>query len=268
MDRQPVLPHADLKQTALLPTSTARAVADVRRAADWLPEDQAARALADVVLEGAGRRLSVLLERTARCAQGQARLVRALHERLAPSQASHPRASRPPESTADPDEIRSPGCAVHGTTPGPTPGRASTARHREGHYHEYRNDRAAPFPDPHRTALQGWPVRTRDVLPGGGRGLARDARHPRLHCLCQDTVGQSIGHTANNGHDPTSWVAAYEAAYGPLPDIWFTDTDGNVDQDALARYRETGTVVAEWDCSPTGGEGDDVAPDRPETARR
>ncbi|MFF7705678.1 hypothetical protein [Streptomyces lydicus] len=41
-----------------------------------------------------------------------------------------------------------------------------------------------------------------------------------------------------------------------------------MDQDALARYRETGTVVAEWDCSPTGGEGDDVAPDRPETARR
>ncbi|MFF3747477.1 hypothetical protein [Streptomyces kronopolitis] len=55
-------------------------------------------------------------------------------------------------------------------------------------------------------------------------------------------------------------------AYGPLPEIWFTDTDGNVDQDAIAHYRATHTVVAEWDCAPIGG--DDLAPARPETARR
>ncbi|MER7045363.1 hypothetical protein [Streptomyces jumonjinensis] len=92
---------------------------------------------------------------------------------------------------------------------------------------------------------------------------------PAYAALCQETAGQPIGHTANNGHGPISWVAAYEETYGPLPDIWFTGTDGNVDQDTLVRYRETGTVVAEWDCSPTGGDGDDdVAPDQPETARR
>ncbi|MES9807502.1 hypothetical protein [Streptomyces sp. CS081A] len=44
-----------------------------------------------------------------------------------------------------------------------------------------------------------------------------------------------------------------------------TDAPVPVDQDAVARYRETGTVVAEWDCGPAG---DDVAPDQPETARR
>ncbi|MGW8356516.1 DUF6415 family natural product biosynthesis protein [Streptomyces wedmorensis] len=58
------LPPADLQQIALLLTGTARAVAaDVRRAAGLLPEDHAARALADVVLEEADRRLSVELGR-------------------------------------------------------------------------------------------------------------------------------------------------------------------------------------------------------------
>ncbi|GHJ97720.1 hypothetical protein SNE510_72390 [Streptomyces sp. NE5-10] len=79
----PVLPPADLQQIALLLTGTARAVAaDVRRVADLLPEDHAARALADVVLEEADRRLSALPEGTAGCAQDRARLVRALYERL------------------------------------------------------------------------------------------------------------------------------------------------------------------------------------------
>ena len=50
-------------------------------------------------------------------------------------------------------------------------------------------------------------------------------------------------------------------------EIWFTDAHGTVDEQAVARYRETGTVVAEWDCGPMVV-GDDVAPDRPETARR
>ncbi|WP_031032123.1 hypothetical protein [Streptomyces albus] len=77
------LPPADLQQIALLLTGAARAVAaDVRRAADLLPEDHAARALTDVVLEEADRRLSVPAEGTARCAQNRARLVRALYERL------------------------------------------------------------------------------------------------------------------------------------------------------------------------------------------
>ncbi|MFC9269082.1 DUF6415 family natural product biosynthesis protein [Streptomyces zhihengii] len=78
-----LLPTANLKQIALLLTGAARAVAaDVRRAADLLPADHAARALADVVLEEADRRLSVPPEGTVHCAQNRARLVRALYERL------------------------------------------------------------------------------------------------------------------------------------------------------------------------------------------
>lgn len=55
---------------------------DVRHAADLLPDEHAARALADVVLAEADRRLSVSVEGTVRCVQGRARLVRALYERL------------------------------------------------------------------------------------------------------------------------------------------------------------------------------------------
>ncbi|MFD0355244.1 hypothetical protein ACFVHW_16120 [Streptomyces sp. NPDC127110] len=90
---------------------------------------------------------------------------------------------------------------------------------------------------------------------------------PAYDVLCQETAGQPIRHVANNGHGPIAWVAAYEAAYGPLPEIWFTDAHGNVDEQAVARYRETGTVVAEWDCGPAGGDGDDLTPEQPPTHR-
>ncbi|MGV9884475.1 DUF6415 family natural product biosynthesis protein [Streptomyces sp. NPDC003006] len=79
----PALATADYEQIALLLTGAARSVAgDVRRAAARLPTDHQARALADVFLEEAERRLSGPLEGAARCVQGRARLVRALYERL------------------------------------------------------------------------------------------------------------------------------------------------------------------------------------------
>jgi hypothetical protein len=81
--KNPDLAPRDYEQIALQLTGHARAVAaDVRRAADLLPDDHAARVLADVVLEEAGRHLPAPLEGTARCARGRARLVRALYERV------------------------------------------------------------------------------------------------------------------------------------------------------------------------------------------
>ncbi|MFH8753910.1 restriction endonuclease [Streptomyces rimosus] len=74
---------ADLQHIVLQLTGAARAVADdVRHAADRLPGDHPALALADVVLAEADRRLSVPSQATVRCAQNRARLVRALYERL------------------------------------------------------------------------------------------------------------------------------------------------------------------------------------------
>ncbi|MFF3277155.1 restriction endonuclease [Streptomyces chrestomyceticus] len=74
---------ADLQHIVLQLTGAARAVAsDVRRAANRLPADHPALALADVVLAEADRRLSVPPQATVRCAHNRARLVRALYERL------------------------------------------------------------------------------------------------------------------------------------------------------------------------------------------
>jgi len=78
-----VLPTCDLAQIALQLTGHARAVADdVRRRHEDLPPDSGARALTDVVLGEATRRLSVRPYGTLACAVNRARLVKALYERL------------------------------------------------------------------------------------------------------------------------------------------------------------------------------------------
>ncbi|MEU9857258.1 hypothetical protein [Streptomyces sp. NPDC047974] len=83
---------------------------------------------------------------------------------------------------------------------------------------------------------------------------------PEYVAFSTEHAGTVLGHREMSGSGPIAWVAAYEEAYGPLPEIWFTDADGVFDDGALARYKETGKVVAEWDCGPTTGDGDDAAP--------
>jgi len=46
--------------------------------------------------------------------------------------------------------------------------------------------------------------------------------------------------------------------FGPLPEVWFAGADGVLNEQALVRYRETGEVRAEWDCSPAPGDDDAV----------
>ncbi|UUN26786.1 hypothetical protein [Streptomyces sp. FIT100] len=83
---------------------------------------------------------------------------------------------------------------------------------------------------------------------------------PEYAAFSTEHAGAVLGHREMNGTGPIGWVTAYEQAYGPLSEIWFTDEKGDLDEAALARYKETGKVVAEWDCGPTTGDGDDVAP--------
>lgn len=67
----------DYEQIVLQLTGHARAVAaDVRRHADRLPEDNGARALAEVILGDAQQRLATARRGTLACAQDRARLVR------------------------------------------------------------------------------------------------------------------------------------------------------------------------------------------------
>ncbi|MFH8343100.1 DUF6415 family natural product biosynthesis protein [Streptomyces sp. AM6-12] len=92
----------DCLQIALQLTGHGRAVADdVRRLSAELPEDHEIRALADVVLREADRRLSARRMGTVHCVQQRARMVRALYERLdrinsARSIASSPRTAVSP----------------------------------------------------------------------------------------------------------------------------------------------------------------------------
>jgi hypothetical protein len=73
-------------------------------------------------------------------------------------------------------------------------------------------------------------------------------------------AGRRLAHVSGPGEGFVSWVSAYEEAYGALPAVWFTGADGSVDSEALRRYRETGEVWAEWNCSPAPGDGD-LAPE-------
>ncbi|WP_411078663.1 hypothetical protein [Streptomyces sp. cmx-18-6] len=83
---------------------------------------------------------------------------------------------------------------------------------------------------------------------------------PEYAAFSSEHAGTVLGHREMNGSGPIGWVAAYEEAYGQLPAIWFTGADGVLDESALARYEATGKVVAEWDCGPTTGDGDEAAP--------
>ncbi|MFB7946613.1 hypothetical protein ACFC6L_17065 [Kitasatospora phosalacinea] len=69
-------------------------------------------------------------------------------------------------------------------------------------------------------------------------------------------AGRRLDHVEGSGAGRIEWVDAYTEVYGPLPEIWFTAADGTLDTELLGRYRDTGKVWAEWNCSPAPGDGD------------
>lgn len=73
----------------------------------------------------------------------------------------------------------------------------------------------------------------------------------------QLTAGGTIDHVPAGGHDAIEWVARYEEAYGPLPEVWFTSaTDGSLDEDEWERYQRTGCIPRlSWDCGPQVEQG-------------
>ncbi len=65
---------------------------------------------------------------------------------------------------------------------------------------------------------------------------------------------------------PAGIREAWEAAQ--TTDWRLPDANGTVDAQAVARYRQTDTVVAERDCGPAGGsDGDDLTPEQPPAGR-
>ncbi|MEV6566323.1 hypothetical protein [Streptomyces kronopolitis] len=85
--------------------------------------------------------------------------------------------------------------------------------------------------------------------------------------FCTQHAGQVFGHVSSSGAGKISWIRTYEEMFGPLSAIWFTDADGTVDRDAMGRYRATGEVWAEWNCSPAP-EDPEAVPKRQKIATR
>ncbi len=63
-------------------------------------------------------------------------------------------------------------------------------------------------------------------------------------------AGAVARHVEGRGEGYATWVTAYEEQYGPLPKLWFTNENGEVDEAAFAAYQETGKVWASWKCGP------------------
>ena len=63
--------------------------------------------------------------------------------------------------------------------------------------------------------------------------------------------GAIIGHATTSGEGLISFIKAYEAAYGKLPEIWFTQRNGTYDSARYKQYLNSGVVRAQWDCTPT-----------------
>ncbi|MCZ1009807.1 hypothetical protein [Streptomyces lydicus] len=80
-------------------------------------------------------------------------------------------------------------------------------------------------------------------------------------------AGQVVRHVGGYGRGRVSWIPTYEDMFGPLPDTWFTDADGTVDREAMDRYRATGEVWAEWNCSPAPGDPETVPKRKKATTR-
>lgn len=75
--------------------------------------------------------------------------------------------------------------------------------------------------------------------------------------FCARTAGQPIGHVPSGpGPNPIveiEWLNEYEAKYGPLPEMWFADEDGTINDVLYGIYRRTGRVQDAWRCNPSTG---------------
>ncbi|WP_330175241.1 hypothetical protein OG875_17970 [Streptomyces sp. NBC_01498] len=87
------------------------------------------------------------------------------------------------------------------------------------------------------------------------------ATSPQAHsAFASEHAGRRLTHVEAPGNGPIAWAPAYEEMYGAFPDIWFTNADGTLNEQSLSLYRATGSVTAEWNCSPAPGDGEDMAP--------
>lgn len=76
--------------------------------------------------------------------------------------------------------------------------------------------------------------------------------------FCHGQVGHHVEHSSECvGEGAISWKEEYEKAHGEIPEIWFRDANGNLDEESRDRYLKTGIWKACWECGP-------IQPSKPE----
>lgn len=68
--------------------------------------------------------------------------------------------------------------------------------------------------------------------------------------FCHELIGHDIEHRPISGEGEIDWTGTYERLFGPLPKIWFKDSDGNLNDLRWKDYQETGIFRASWECEP------------------
>lgn len=65
--------------------------------------------------------------------------------------------------------------------------------------------------------------------------------------LSTSACGMIVSHVAIANHgNPTQeilWIDEYEKRYGELPEIWFMDKDGTVDENVYTEYKKSNRVI-------------------------
>lgn len=78
--------------------------------------------------------------------------------------------------------------------------------------------------------------------------LLKDKKAYRRFCL--GAVGVVVAHLPNKGEGVLDWVPIYEARFGRLPPVWFTNPAGDLNASVHMAYLMIGTVRTSWDCTP------------------
>lgn len=79
-------------------------------------------------------------------------------------------------------------------------------------------------------------------------GLVRNGG--RYHAFCAASGIEPLGHIEAMGRGAVAWVDEYHERFGELPDIWFRDASGSLNDVLHGEYLKTGKVHACWDCHP------------------
>jgi hypothetical protein len=66
--------------------------------------------------------------------------------------------------------------------------------------------------------------------------------------LNEGAIEPTMGHSPIAGFGVIEWVNQYHPRFGKLPQIWFTDEGGTLDEESYNAYLSTDVVVAAWDC--------------------